>query len=156
MIKAVEENINITMLDRFALALGFLNFKTLGRNASRLSRDLQIKTPSLNQLVMYLSGGNQQKVMIAKWLARDLEIFIFDEPTRGVDVGAKSEIHKLLTDLKNQGKAIVVISSELPEILRVSDRIVTMSQGKIGLEFSREEATEEKILQCLHAEIAGP
>ena len=155
MIKAVEENINITMLDRFSHLLGILSFKKLGQNANKLKKDLQIKTPTLGQLVMNLSGGNQQKVMIGKWLARDLDIFIFDEPTRGVDVGAKSEIHRLLGELKKQGKAIVVISSEIPEILRVSDRIVTMSQGEIGAEFSRSEATEEKIMQYLHAEISN-
>ena len=91
---------------------------------------LNIKTPSLEQLLRNLSGGNQQKVVIAKWLIRNCDILIFDEPTRGIDVGAKSEIYTLMNELTREGKSIIMISSELPEILRMSDRILVMSRGK--------------------------
>ncbi|MCC6803185.1 MAG: sugar ABC transporter ATP-binding protein, partial [Anaerolineae bacterium] len=97
--------------------------------------------------VKNLSGGNQQKIVIAKWLTADTGILIFDEPTRGIDVGAKSEIYRLLNELAHQGKAIIMISSELPEILRMSHRIVVMCEGRITGELSAAEATQEKIMQ---------
>ena len=93
-----------------------------------------------------LSGGNQQKVVIAKWLIADTQILIFDEPTRGIDVGAKSEIYKLLNDLARQGKAVIMISSELPEILRMSHRILVMCEGRITGELASAEATQERIM----------
>src|SRR5208283_2941568 len=92
---------------------------------------LSIKTPKLSQLTKFLSGGNQQKVVVGKWLVRDCSILFFDEPTRGIDVGAKSEIYKLLNDLAEQGKAVIMISSELPEIIRMSHRIIVMCEGRI-------------------------
>jgi len=110
-------------------------------------RQLNIKTPSVVQLVRLLSGGNQQKIVIAKWLLRDCDILFFDEPTRGIDVGAKSEIYKLLNSLADQGKAIVMISSELPEILRMSHRILVMCEGRITGEVAAREASQEKIMQ---------
>jgi ribose transport system ATP-binding protein len=110
-------------------------------------RQLQIKTPSLSQPVQLLSGGNQQKIVIAKWLLRDCDILFFDEPTRGIDVGAKAEIYRLLQSLAQSGKAIVMISSELPEVLRLSHRIVVMCEGRITGELSAREATQEKIMQ---------
>jgi len=97
---------------------------------------------------MYLSGGNQQKVVIAKWLGAEADIFLFDEPTRGIDVGAKVEVYQLMGELVQRGAAIVMISSELPEILGMSDRILVMRQGQIAGEFSRQAATEEAILNC--------
>ena len=103
--------------------------------------------PRIDQEVRLLSGGNQQKVVIAKWLDRDCDILFFDEPTRGIDVGAKAEIYRLLKRLADQGKSIVMISSELPEILRMSDRIVVMCEGRITGELSPEEATQERIMQ---------
>jgi ribose transport system ATP-binding protein len=108
---------------------------------------LAIKTPSLQQKVKNLSGGNQQKVIIGKWLTADTNILIFDEPTRGIDVGAKSEIYRLLNDLAKQGKSIIMISSELPEILRMSHRVVVMCEGRITGELNIAEATQEKIMQ---------
>ena len=107
---------------------------------------LAIKTPSVGQRTKNLSGGNQQKVVIAKWLTADTEILIFDEPTRGVDVGAKSEIYKLLNELAAQGRAIIMISSELPEILRMSHRILVMCEGRITGELTAAEATQERIM----------
>ena len=108
---------------------------------------LSIKTPGLAQKVKNLSGGNQQKVIIAKWLTVDTDVLIFDEPTRGIDVGAKSEIYRLLNDLAREGKAIMMISSELPEILRMSHRIIVMCEGRITGELSSAEATQERIMQ---------
>jgi ribose transport system ATP-binding protein len=107
---------------------------------------LRIATPSMNQLAGYLSGGNQQKVVIAKLLLNDPDILIFDEPTRGIDVGAKAEIYHLMHNLAEQGKGILMISSELPEILGMSDRVLVMSDGRIQGELVRAEATEEKIM----------
>ena len=106
---------------------------------------LKTKTPGIEQLVENLSGGNQQKVVIAKWLVNDSQIMIFDEPTRGIDVGAKQEIYELMNQLAESGKAIIMISSELAEILRMSDRIVVMCEGRKTGEFDIAEATQEKI-----------
>lgn len=107
---------------------------------------LDIRTPSIYQRVNNLSGGNQQKVVIAKWLVRDSDILIFDEPTRGIDVGAKGEIYELLDQLVSEGKSIIMISSELPEILRMSHRVIVMCEGRITGELRSEEATQEKIM----------
>jgi ribose transport system ATP-binding protein len=108
---------------------------------------LSIRTPGLGQRVRNLSGGNQQKVVIGKWLTADTNILIFDEPTRGIDVGAKSEIYKLLNELAAQGKAIIMISSELPEVLRMSHRIIVMCEGRITGELSAADATQERIMR---------
>ena len=108
---------------------------------------LQIKTPSLDQRVLYLSGGNQQKVVLAKWVLAQSRILIFDEPTRGVDVGAKYEIYLLMKELVEQGAAVLMISSELPEVLALSHRILVMHDGRITGELSRDDATQEKVLQ---------
>jgi ribose transport system ATP-binding protein len=107
---------------------------------------LAIKTPGVQQKVKNLSGGNQQKVIIGKWLTANTDILIFDEPTRGIDVGAKSEIYKLLNDLAQQGKSIIMISSELPEILRMSHRIIVMCEGRITGELDSKNATQERIM----------
>ena len=108
---------------------------------------IRIKTPSPNQYIKNLSGGNQQKVILAKWLLTKPEVLIIDEPTRGIDVGAKKEIYELLNELKESGKAIIMISSDMPEVLGISDRILVMSEGKITGELSRDEATQEKIMK---------
>ena len=107
---------------------------------------LRIQTPSANQLIKYLSGGNQQKCVLAKWLFVDSDILIFDEPTRGIDVGAKQEIYRLLTELAQQGKGIIMISSELPEILGVSHRILVMHDGRITGEVYPEQTNQEEIM----------
>ena len=95
-----------------------------------------------------LSGGNQQKIVVAKWLARDSQVIIFDEPTRGIDVAAKVEIYEIINELKKQGKAVIVISSEMPEVMGISDHILVMCEGRITGELSAEEATENNILSC--------
>jgi ribose transport system ATP-binding protein len=114
--------------------------------ANDMVEKIGIKTPSLKQLVRNLSGGNQQKVVVAKWLVRNCDILIFDEPTRGIDVGAKSEIYKLMSQLIAEGKSIIMISSEMPELLRMSDRIVVMNEGFKTGEVKIEEATQESIM----------
>jgi ribose transport system ATP-binding protein len=116
------------------------------QDAVRVIKDLSIKTPSLNTLVAQLSGGNQQKVVIGKWLNTKADIFIFDEPTRGIDVGAKTEVYNIINKLVKDGAAVIMISSELPEILGMSDRIIVLSEGRLTGEFTREEATQEKIM----------
>lgn len=144
---AVRENITIGILDRFSI-LGFPRFRELDRLAKRFVQQLDIRTPSLRQRVRNLSGGNQQKVVIAKWLTLHPKVLILDEPTRGIDVGAKAEIHALMNRLAGEGVGIIMISSELPEILGISDRILVMRQGQIVGEFSRKEATQDAIMLC--------
>jgi ribose transport system ATP-binding protein len=143
----VESNIVLASMRRF-LSLGFFLKRPVIRDtAASFVKRLGIKTPSVAQKVALLSGGNQQKIVIAKWLVRDCEILFFDEPTRGIDVGAKSEIYKLLNALAEQGRAIVMISSELPEVLRLSHRILVMCEGRITGELPAAGATQEQIMQ---------
>lgn len=142
---SVKENIlNAAMRKLFPK--GIIDFKVEKKIANTYVERLQIKTPGLSRLVKYLSGGNQQKVVLAKWLATQAKIFILDEPTRGIDVGAKQEIHQLMDEIVRQGCPILMISSELSEILGMSDRIYVMHEGMITAEYSRTEATQEKIL----------
>ncbi|MBC7705169.1 MAG: sugar ABC transporter ATP-binding protein, partial [Rhodoferax sp.] len=143
----VQSNILLTHLKNF-VSIGFwLKRRDIEAVAQKYVAQLGIKTPSIFQRAGLLSGGNQQKIVIAKWLLRDCEVLFFDEPTRGIDVGAKSEIYKLLNALAEQGRAIVMISSELPEVLRMSHRILVMCEGRITGELSNAEATQEKIMQ---------
>jgi ribose transport system ATP-binding protein len=127
----VRNNIALASLERFTRPGGVIDDSAMQQAAGTYIRQLVIKTPSDTQEARLLSGGNQQKVVIAKWLLRDCDILIFDEPTRGIDVGAKSEIYRLLNSLAEQGRAIIVISSELPEILRLSHRIAVMCEGRL-------------------------
>jgi ribose transport system ATP-binding protein len=149
----VKTNVAVASFRRFAGRLGFMNDRKIAEVSGKIAVTLKVKTPSIHQDVKYLSGGNQQKVVIGKWLTRDCDILIFDEPTRGIDVGAKSEIYKLLNELADQGKSIIMISSELPEILRMSHRIIVMCEGRITGELSREEATQERIMHLATARI---
>ncbi len=139
---------NMVMASINDYAKGFLLDKRgINRTCENEKGKLDIKTPSMDQRIKFLSGGNQQKVLISRWLLTHPDILILDEPTRGIDVGAKAEIHKLMSGLAAQGKAIIMISSELPEIMGMSDRILVMSEGKqIGI-LDREEATQEKIMK---------
>jgi len=143
----VVTNITVASLDRMTNQLGFVSDSSAEKNAEAMIDKLMVKTPSAQQLVKFLSGGNQQKVVIGKWLTRDCDILIFDEPTRGIDVGAKSEIYRLLHELVKQGKSIIMISSELPEILRMSHRILVMCEGRITGELSRGQASQESIMR---------
>jgi len=142
----VKTNIVLASYRKFIGTLGWVNRRKTQSEAKRLVENLRIKTPSIYQKVKNLSGGNQQKVIIGKWLLQDSDILIFDEPTRGIDIGAKSEIYKLLNDLAEEGKSIIMISSELPEILRMSHRIMVMCEGRITGELSANEATQERIM----------
>ena len=143
----VETNIALASMKSF-LSMGlFIDRAAVESAGERYVRQLGIKTPSVRQQVRLLSGGNQQKIVIAKWLLRDCQVLFFDEPTRGIDVGAKAEIYRLLNELAAQGKAIVIISSELPEVLRMSHRVLVMCEGRITGELAAREASQEKIMQ---------
>jgi ribose transport system ATP-binding protein len=142
----VKENVVLATYDEFG-AGPFVQAGKVATATRKYVDRLNIKTPSIDQFVRNLSGGNQQKVVLAKWLIRNSDILIFDEPTRGIDVGAKSEIYALMNELAAQGKAIIMISSELPEILRMSDRIVVMCEGRITGEIPVQEASQERIME---------
>ncbi len=143
----VHENIVLASLRYFTRLLGWIDRPKVLSTSNEMVKKMNIKTPSLQQMVKFLSGGNQQKVIVGKWLTADTEILIFDEPTRGIDVGAKSEVYKLLNELVHQGKSIIMISSELPEILRMSHRVLVMCEGRITGELRAAEATQENIMQ---------
>ncbi len=142
----IETNTVLAAYQRYLGPLGWVLPARTHAAAESQVRNLAIRTPGLQQKVKNLSGGNQQKVVLGKWLTADANVFIFDEPTRGIDVGAKSEIYRLLNDLAAQGKSIIMISSELPEILRMSQRILVMCEGRITGELKAEEATQEAIM----------
>ena len=145
--KSVAENSTLPSLEEFMK--GYLIDKNKERDATQRYVDrLKTKTPGIDQLVINLSGGNQQKVVIAKWLVRNCDILIFDEPTRGIDVGAKNEIYHLMSELAAEGKSIIMISSEMPEVLRMSDRIVVMCEGRKTAEIDIADATQEKIMHA--------
>jgi ribose transport system ATP-binding protein len=127
----LEINMALASLGRFLGPLGWVRTGETRQNAERYVEALRIRTPGVTQQARNLSGGNQQKVVVGKWLTADTQVLIFDEPTRGIDVGAKSEIYKLLNDLSRQGKAVIMISSELPELLRMSHRVVVMCEGRV-------------------------
>lgn len=142
----VRDNMVMASLNNYINGL-FINGNSVNKDCEAQKERLQIKTPNLDQIVENLSGGNQQKVLIARWLLTSPDILFLDEPTRGIDVGAKAEIHKLMVKMAKQGKAVIMISSELPEILGMSDRILVMHEGKLTGELSREEATQDKIMR---------
>ncbi len=144
---SLKDNISLPNLNQFS-SFGIINRKRETDTVKKYVSELRIKTPGLNQKTMYLSGGNQQKVVISKWICSRAKILIFDEPTRGIDVGSKVEIYQLMNQLTADGVAIMMISSDLPEILGMSDRILVMHEGRIAGEFTIEEATQENVLQC--------
>ncbi|PWU69737.1 sugar ABC transporter ATP-binding protein [Gracilibacillus dipsosauri] len=144
--QTVQENIAAPSLAHYT-KFTFMHTKKIKKETQSYSNQLKVKTPSMNQLVKYLSGGNQQKVVIAKWLLKNCDILIFDEPTRGIDVGAKQEIYDLLESLAKQGKSIIMISSELPEVLRLSDRIIVMNEGRTTGELPQHDANQESIME---------
>ena len=144
---SVERNTTYSVLDRMLSGRLYISKKLENACSSRFIKELRIKTPSGKQLVKNLSGGNQQKVVLAKMMAADCDILIFDEPTRGIDVGAKQEIYTLMREITAKGKSIIMISSEMPELIGMSDRIIVMSEGKVSGELSREEFSQETILE---------
>ena len=143
--RSIAENTTMACLEDYMSGL-LINKSAEKKVAQDYVEQLATKTPSVDQLVVNLSGGNQQKVVIAKWLAKNCDILIFDEPTRGIDVGAKNEIYKLMNKLASEGKSIIMISSEMTEILRMSDRIIVMCEGEITGEIDIADATQENIM----------
>ncbi|MBD3949267.1 sugar ABC transporter ATP-binding protein [Tuanshanicoccus lijuaniae] len=139
---SIKENINMT-----ALKKPILNHKEITSKVNKLVKDLNVKTNNIDNLVSSLSGGNQQKVVLAKWLNVSNDVYIFDEPTKGIDIGAKSEIYSIINDLASQGKSIIMVSSEIPELLGVTDRIYVLNQGRITGELNTSEATQERIME---------
>lgn len=143
---SIKNNINMPIYERNS-KLSVINSKQEMEIAEKYKESLLIKTPTLHQLIKNLSGGNQQKVILARWLATDSELIIFDEPTRGIDVGAKQEIYKLMNDLvENQGKSILMISSEMEELMGMSDRIIVLAEGDMTGELNKEEFSQERIM----------
>ena len=145
LIQSISFNSTLVRLDRY-VQLGFLRIKQIRKAAENMSMELKIRAPSVETIVGQLSGGNQQKVVIAKWLLTKARIFIFDEPTRGIDVGAKVEVYNLMNELVKNGAAVIIICSEMDEVMGMADRILVMHEGRITAEFKQEEATQEKIL----------
>ena len=151
---SVIENITYSILKKISKAF-FIDMNENQRIAEAHKESLRIKTPSLKQTARNLSGGNQQKVVIAKWLATKCDVLIFDEPTRGIDVGAKQEIYHLMNELTKNGKSIIMISSEMPELIGMSDRILVMHEGRINGELGPEEFSQERILEIASGEEYG-
>jgi ribose transport system ATP-binding protein len=145
--QSLRANVSVSSLDRFS-KFGILNHRGIARLAEKMVEKLDLHTTGIDQRAGNLSGGNQQKAVIARWLSINPRVLILDEPTRGVDVGAKAEIYALMTDLAGQGVGILMISSELPEVLGVSDRILVMREGRIVAEFDREQANQDAIMKA--------
>jgi ABC-type sugar transport system ATPase subunit len=143
---SIKYNMTFAVLYRIATKLGFIQYKKEDDLVGKYVSYLNVRMRDADQPVRELSGGNQQKVVIAKWLLTESDILILDEPTRGIDVGAKAEVYKLINELAKQGKAILMISSELPEILQLSDRVYVMCEGHITAEFNRDELDSQKIM----------
>jgi len=150
----VKENITFSILGKIKRWI-FVDTKEEMRISEKLQSDLSIKTPTLKQKTRNLSGGNQQKVVIAKWLATKCDVLIFDEPTRGIDVGAKQEIYHLMHELTKDGKSIIMISSEMPELIGMSDRIIIMYEGHINGELCAGEYSQERILELASGQEFG-
>lgn len=151
----VGDNMTIASLSNYQKG-PFLDGQQIDKVCQEEKGRLDIKTPSMRQLIKNLSGGNQQKVLVSRWLLTTPDILIVDEPTRGIDVGAKAEIHKLMCKLAQDGKAIIMVSSELPEVLGMSDRVLVMHEGKVGGIFDRENATQENIMQAATGGYGNP
>jgi len=147
LMRSVRDNIALPILRRLS-TLGVVHHRTENTVAEDAVHDLRIRTPGVTQLARNLSGGNQQKVVLARWLATGARILFLDEPTRGVDVGAKQEIYQLINELASTGVAIILMSSDLPEVLGLSDRVLVMREGRIAGEFARADANAERVMAC--------
>ena len=143
----IKDNAVLPSLIYHMKKFGFADDKWIDEVSGEYKDKLRVKTPNIETVIANLSGGNQQKVVLAKWLIAESQILILDEPTRGIDVNAKSEFYALMNNFVDQGGTIIMVSSELPEVLGVSDRIIVMCEGHVTGELSREEATETKIMQ---------
>jgi len=150
----ISKNISLPILKDFC-QFSFINRKKESIHTQKMHDKLDVRSAGIEQLAQELSGGNQQKVVLAKWLSINPEILILDEPTRGIDVGTKASVHKLISQLAKEGLAIIMISSELPEILGMSDRVIVMCEGRLTGEFSREEANQEKLMTAATARNLG-
>jgi rhamnose transport system ATP-binding protein len=144
---SVARNATLTRM-RALTRLGLIRVGAENRLAREWAQRLQLKYHRLDDPVGFLSGGNQQKVVLAKWLATEPKLLILDEPTRGIDVGTKAEVHRLMSELAGQGLAVLMISSELPEVLGMADRVLVMHEGRLTSELSREEADEERVMRA--------
>ena len=145
--------LGLSVMDNSALTIfdlhhkfGFIRWREIRGLVMEMVKSLGIKTPSLSQTVRNLSGGNQQKVVLSKWFVRHCDVYIFDEPTRGIDVGAKAEIYRLMQSLAANGAAVIMISSDLPEVMNISTRMLVVYGGRIVKEFGRNDATEEQVM----------
>jgi methyl-galactoside transport system ATP-binding protein len=145
-IMSVHDNTIIANLRRYANLFGIINYRRAGKDVDENVKRLRVKTPNVQTPIQNLSGGNQQKVLLARWLLTEPEILILDEPTRGIDVGAKYEIYSLIIELARRGKGVIMISSEMPELLGISDRILVMCEGRVSGVLDRQEANQEKIM----------
>ena len=143
----IRNNIGLPGLSRHKHGPAFLNRTRERHDASRMIAELQIKTPSDQQLAQYLSGGNQQKIVLAKWLSMEPRVLLLDEPTRGVDIGAKQEIYRLMEELAERGVGILFVSSEMEEVLSMSDRVIVMHEGRVSGELQRDELSEEAVMK---------
>ena len=144
---SIKDNVGVSIYNKHLKAGFVLDHKTINGIVDDSIKKLRIKTPNMQEHIANLSGGNQQKVIVARWLANDPEILIMDEPTRGIDVGAKHEIYEIMEQLADQGKSIIMISSEMPELLGMADRVYVMCNGKITGEIDqKEDMTQEKVM----------
>jgi rhamnose transport system ATP-binding protein len=144
--QSVTANITLATLRRYVSRVGLLNARAERSVADGFRRMLRIRTPSLDTPVEQLSGGNQQKTMLAKWLTTEPGVLILDEPTRGIDVGTKAEVHRIVAELALSGISIILISSDLPEVLAMSDRVLVMREGRLTGVFDYSEATQENVI----------
>ncbi len=142
----VKNNINISLLDQHSNCLGVINGKAEDEAAEKGIRDFRIRTPNAQKKIVELSGGNQQKCIVARWMSTRPRVLILDEPTKGIDVGAKSEFYQMICQFAKQGLGVILVSSELPEVIGLSDRIIVMRGRKIVGEVMREDATEDRLL----------
>src|SRR5262249_35057697 len=150
----ISSNVSLPILSRLFPRL-FVSENAERQMAQRYADQLQVRMTDVQQLAASLSGGNQQKVVIAKWLATQPRVLILDEPTRGIDIGAKVEVHRIIAELAAAGLAIILISSDLPEVLAMSDRIVVMHEGRITAQLTRAEATEERVMFAATGNVAA-
>ena len=144
---SIRENIGLPNLDMICNKIGVVNSKLEQELCEKAVKDLTIKTPNVEVNADTLSGGNQQKIVVGKWLVRNSRVVIFDEPTRGIDVGAKVEIYNIMNELKRQGIAVIFVSSEMPEVMGIADRIIVMCDGRITGEISAKETSQDMILK---------
>ena len=146
--QSIAWNISLASLWKRFATLGLIKRRTEAETAEAMRQKMDVRSESIDQLVFTLSGGNQQKVAVAKWLVRDADIFLLDEPTRGIDVAARRRIHRLIRSLSDQGKAVIIVSSDLEELLETCDTIAVLSRGELVASFDRPDWSESQIMQA--------